>query len=392
MSFDTVEWSDQARAKWGEIRERLQSSQLRDLVTQVDDAWNLYREVSPTLGYKEKRMLLDTARDLTGKLNAFRDETASLAVELSRLRPLEQWRGDRVGTAVRTEGSSGSGDIPTWLASRKAGFGGSDIGDALDVTSERWSRTSREVVEEKATLDLDPKTVLDNLAQAAGSSFGATGRGTAWETVIAQMFQAAHADEFKVLEAKDPLKGPRQWQTANVDGLLCSDGETPDGILEIKTASKPWNGKVPIGYRAQVLNYLDATGLDYAYVAVLVNDSTYEEYRIGAGETLSGDPHVPGSLRDVRFDEAADRLDALWAEVLEARCRRYGPGWREYAEGMVHRAYDEIRRRVDAGEVDFAVEFPDWYAPAAPAPESGGDVTGRVQPRRRRVIAPEDRR
>lgn len=90
--------------------------------------------------------------------------------------------------------------------------------------------------------------------------------------------------------------------------LTSSNGTDPDGILEVKTGAdaENWANGVPLDYRPQVLDYLDATGFQYAHVAVKIDDREYRSYRIAADEPVSG---VPG---DPTMAESRDKLTDVW--------------------------------------------------------------------------------
>lgn len=351
VNYDTVEWSPEALELKKKIDARLTDPLLEELAEQVGMAWDDY--FSFVGNYRDRSIIKDCAWYLTDALNVYKDDTAALAAQLSKARPLEQYTGDTIGKLQLRGDYSGDGSVPEWLSGRKHGLGGSDIGNALDVTTGKYAKSSDEVLDEKATLELDFDDTLQNIATKTNNFSGALGRGNAWESVIAHMFQREHADEYKVLEAKATYYNPEHtWQTVNVDGLLCSDGVNPDGILEIKTSSKPWDGEVPIGYRAQVLNYMNATGFDYAYVAVLVNDLCYEEYIVYSDETISGKPYQSGSLTNIDFYDAVDILDELWDDVLAERRKRYGNGWERVLADAPANFYREARKREASGDIE----------------------------------------
>lgn len=341
--YDTQLWTPRALELKDIINDRVSSDYFLDLQDQVDDAWNYFRSLS---GYERSQVLNQVAKPLTDKVNAYRDETAKYALELGQERPLEQYTGKTIGDLVLVGDYTGSENIARWLAARKLrGFGGSDIGDVLGYTSGKFAKSPEEVVDEKATLDLDFEDTLANIESKNNSHSGPFGRGNAWEPVIAGMFQRSRKDEMKVLEAKGTFRSEKhQWQTLNVDGLLCSDGVTPDMILEVKTSSLQWNGVIPVGYRCQLLNYLNGAGFYQGYFAVLIGDNQYEEYEITADEPISG---VPG---DETFLEAISRIDGLWEMVLKERRRRYGRNWEEYAEGMVDRFEEKYQEYLAAKE------------------------------------------
>lgn len=247
------------------------------------------------------------------ELGEYKDETAQLVAKLNELQgdPGIEYDSERLGNCVRTVAyASGTRE---WLEQRQGGIGGSDVGSILKVDKEYAQSNFTEVFDSKVSAYTE-----EEIAEQASNNSeftGATGRGNAWEPAILRRFAEENPD-MTVLYTKaswrnkDDLTG-----YANVDGLLASDGVTPDGILEIKTASdaKKWDCGVPVGYRAQVLWYLKNTGFKYAHVAVMIDDHEYRSYRIEAGETIDGTPEGK------TLEEEMPKIQKFWKDVETTR-------------------------------------------------------------------------
>lgn len=84
---------------------------------------------------------------------------------------------------------------------------------------------------------------------------------------------------FKVKEVKAILQHKRfPFMLANLDGTLI-DPERGEGIFEAKTAgaysAAEWENGIPDGYALQIQHYLAVTGLQFAFVAVLINGNNF---------------------------------------------------------------------------------------------------------------------
>lgn len=76
--------------------------------------------------------------------------------------------------------------------------------------------------------------------------------------------------------------------TCNLDGI-CIDDQGQTCVLEIKTASyaTEWeNGSIPVEYLLQVQHYLYITGLQSAYIAVLIAGSDFRYQRIERNDNI----------------------------------------------------------------------------------------------------------
>lgn len=245
----------------------------------------------------------------------YKDETAQFAARINELdNGFEfEYEGDTLGLCVKT--ASFDSGTKEWLEKRQGGIGGSDVGSILKVDPVYGNANYAEVFVSK-TEALTPEEIAQQ-ALTNSQMTGPTGRGNAWEPLIAKRF-AEENPELTLIHSKSSWQSTKdERQFINVDGLLASDGENPDGILEIKTASRKehWDHGVPVGYRCQVMHYLDATGFKYAHVAVMIDDKEYRQYRIEAGEPL--DPNNPDDQRT--YEDRKPELNAFWDKVKDTR-------------------------------------------------------------------------
>lgn len=259
------------------------------------------------------------------KLENFKNQTAKYVAEMNEIAgdPGIAYEAPTLGECVEVAAyDSGTRE---WLEERQKGIGGSDVGSMLRVDEEFQQSNWADFVKSK-TEKYSAEEVAEQAEANSGFS-GPTGRGNAWEPAIIREYME-HNPEATVMYSKASWAhkdNPRH--KANVDGLLSSDGVTPDGILEIKTAShiKHWVGEngeelVPLGYRAQVLWYLHNTGFKYADIAVKVDDTTFLQRRIYAGESV--DPYSSdrdGNDRIASIPDSMDKLENIWKDEIEAR-------------------------------------------------------------------------
>ena len=271
---------------------------------------------------------IDTNKDLSD----YKDQTALLAARLSESAFEQEWEGDELGNVVKTvEFPSGSRE---WLEQRQLGIGGSDAGAIFKVDPE-WGSLNYSQVWDSKVKPITDEEVAEQEENNSGFS-GAAGRGNAWEPLIAKRF-AEENPGYELLHSKSSwVNKDRPWQFANFDGIL-KDKETGEmGILEIKTASdaSKWENGVPLGYKSQVLHYLDATGFDYAHVAVSIDDHDYRSYRIN-----KDDPVVPGDDRTY-----ADRRQELEDFFSDAQAKK-AKGPKDKASQKSDFTYSETKRK-----------------------------------------------
>lgn len=231
-------------------------------------------------------------REASDNAFAYRRETAQLIASLSNkgVDLTSTFEGDRLGNLVPV----GTSDTHSreWYQMRQKGIGGSDVGKILKVDPE-YGRSDYESVFNSKLVDYTAMSDEEVAASGSDPENGvedAKDRGDAWEPIIRTMF-AARNPQFEVQTSDTTWTNPdKDWQRVNVDSVLVdSETKQPVGVLECKTSMRPedWENGVPPGYRAQVLHYLEASGLDFGYVAVSINDSEYRQYRIDRGEAIT---------------------------------------------------------------------------------------------------------
>ena len=165
-----------------------------------------------------------------------------------------------------------------WLRYRKCGIGGSDVAAILGIS--KWNSA--------ISLWLD-KT---NQTNEPIEENEAMQWGTIMEPIIRNHF--AEVTGKTVVEVKAMLQHPEHpFMLADIDGLTEDDEGNP-AILEIKTASEykrsEWEEGVPAYYQTQVQHYLCVTGIQKAYVAVLVGGNSFKIYEVVA------DPEIQDML------------------------------------------------------------------------------------------------
>lgn len=235
--------------------------------------------------------------ELRKRFNSYRDRTAQLVEAEDNsphvVRAYHDEDLDRVGLVTTT--TSFEPNSREWLEARQDTLGGSDVGVIAvnDFASEDeltyWDRRGLDRVVESKTVALTEESLAKSRKLSLGGS-GPLYRGTVWENRIRNDFAKDHP-KLQVINTKNQYaREDRPWQQINVDGILSSrsDGK-PDGILEIKTSGAPstWANGVPLSYRAQTLYYLNATGLKYAKVRVLINDTESRDFTLHANDEVA---------------------------------------------------------------------------------------------------------
>ena len=161
-----------------------------------------------------------------------------------------------------------------WVEARKSGIGGSDVASIMGLNKyssplEVWmEKTGR-----AETPDISDKPPVY--------------WGVILEDVVADEFKRRHTDLQVKKKNAMLISRSRPWAFANLDRwVLDSNGN--HGVLEIKTADKmmtsDWQDGVPAYYLTQVTHYLSITGLQYAWVAVLIGGNDYREFKIERDE------------------------------------------------------------------------------------------------------------
>lgn len=217
-----------------------------------------------------------------------------------------------------------------WLAARRTGIGGSDIGAILGLSPYR------------SPLDV----YLDKRGETADADNGneAMYWGTVLEDVVAREY--AQRAGRKVQRINTMLRHPEhKFALANLDRAVINpqiagtvrwrDGQlTTDRILECKTANarmadqwgEPGSDFVPDTYLLQVQWYMAVTSTQVADLAVLIGGSDYRTYTIARDDgliadmlaeaeafwklVLAGTPPAPRSADDAR---------RLWPQHIAAK-------------------------------------------------------------------------
>ncbi len=167
---------------------------------------------------------------------------------------------------VETEGLSKE----EWLRYRKQGIGGSDVAAILGIS--KWNSAIQ--------LWLDKTNQTNDLVEENE----AMQWGTIMEPIIRNHF--AKVTGKKVVEIHAMLQHPEYpYMLADLDGITVDDDGQP-AILEIKTASEfkrsEWDEGVPLYYQTQVQHYLCVTGIQKAYVAVLIGGNSFRVFEVNA--------------------------------------------------------------------------------------------------------------
>lgn len=243
-----------------------------------DEKIGLYRQrLEASQSYDVSIRVFNEIQNVLSKLVLIRETMRAERDEAHGVHKV--YEGNVLGNAVKVATfPSGSKE---WLAQRKNGVGGSDVGYILGFVKSRNSW--RELMLDK----LSPVTDEDLKSQNVEGT--ASMRGNNWEEAIFRTFAERHP-EYDVIHSKDSwMSKDDHFQVANVDGLLAYKGsKNIKGILEIKTSNRPmeWENGVPLKYLAQALWYLDTFHLDFFHVAVVIDSSIYRDYYFTRDLTL----------------------------------------------------------------------------------------------------------
>ena len=161
-----------------------------------------------------------------------------------------------------------------WLEMRKAGIGGSDCAAAVGLSRWKspfklWSEKTDRIVPSKA------------------------GEAAYWGSVMEPILRAEVAKrmpEAEVRECPFFLRSKEHpYMLANIDGYIHENGSF--SVLEIKTANafaavQDWQNGLPIEYYCQVMHYMAVTGMNNAYVAVLLGGNNFVIQKIDRDEDM----------------------------------------------------------------------------------------------------------
>ena len=162
-----------------------------------------------------------------------------------------------------------------WLQMRKAGIGGSDCSAAVGLSRWKspfmlWSEKTDRIIPSKA------------------------GEAAYWGSVMEPILRSEVAKRMPDAEVREcPFflrSKEHPYMLANIDGYI----KNPDdsfSVLEIKTANayaavQDWQNGLPIEYYCQVMHYCAITGMQSAYVAVLLGGNTFEIQKIDRDEDM----------------------------------------------------------------------------------------------------------
>ncbi len=200
------------------------------------------------------------------------------------------------GFRVRPEGMSiASADGETelaWLQWRRGGIGASEAAAVCGLSP--WSSPYTVWLDKTGQLPLwHPPTE-------------AMRWGNRLEPAVADAFAEEHDTAVTnrglwVEHREDP------WLRATLDGLAMVDDELC--VVELKTSNGrdgAWDEGVPLQYQVQVQHQLLVTGLQAAYIAVLLGGSEYRSYRIDRDESAIG--ALLTTLRRFWFDHVVPRV------------------------------------------------------------------------------------
>ncbi|CEH29360.1 hypothetical protein AM501_20325 [Aneurinibacillus migulanus] len=161
-----------------------------------------------------------------------------------------------------------------WLAWRRQGIGGSDVG-AICGVDKRKSALAVYLEKIGQTIEREDTEAMHF--------------GRVLEEVIADEF--TRRTGYKLQRRNAILQHPNmEWAIGNIDRLIM-DAERGNGVLEIKTASeymrKEWEEEgVPEVYQLQLQWYLYVTGLSWGAFAVLIGGNTFHYQIIERDEEL----------------------------------------------------------------------------------------------------------
>lgn len=270
---------------------------------------------------------------------AYEDEEDRLAQELSdivgeRGHASYHYDDESLGTA-RKIADTEEGSVE-WLEMRQTGIGGSEVLSAMGLRdyikkdgsiSSLNAKSTEQWIEDAAA---DKAKVLTE-EDVQDENTGAAARGHAWEPALLAHYQSTHPN-VHVAVGKQTWKGSRDFQTVNVDGIITDDNGNPQGLIECKNSDKPekWENGIPPGYRAQMLDYLNATGLEYCDLIARV-DGDMRVYRMNRNDPIDSSGKT--------FNDFIPTIENNW-DTIKDKSEKIKENGGEDPDGG-------IRRRVD---------------------------------------------
>jgi putative phage-type endonuclease len=186
-----------------------------------------------------------------------------------------------------------------WLAYRKQGVGGSDVGAIMGISPYRSAlQVYLDKIEDTTTEDLflipddNPKTKMGHIM----------------EPVIASLFTEETGKEIMRYDNKIFINEKFPLFLGSFDGIVYEDGKEI-AVLECKNVggfgTKLWSDGVPLYYQAQVQHYMLVADLPLAYVAVLIDGWDFQIY-----EVSRDDAFISAMIRNVEY---------FWEEHVKAK-------------------------------------------------------------------------
>lgn len=266
-------------------------SEMKEARTVLYDKWTESENFHYESVRSKEMAIIDLNEELTllrRQINEYKDVHAPVVAVVAErdeeiLREKGEWSeftGDSLNNMTKTAYyESGTRE---WLEQRQFGIGGSDVGPIIRA---KGSYSSRDDIMQSKLQPITDEEVEEQAANQSGYS-GALGRGNAWEKRIFLMVKDRNPEENITFCKTSWHNNDYTFQLANFDGVTTDENGTPNGIVEIKTASdaSKWGKEedgldgVPATYRAQTLWYAQAAGFKKGKVAVVIDDREYREY------------------------------------------------------------------------------------------------------------------
>ena len=243
------------------------------------------------------------------------DAISEAALKMSEnVNVIEDWNEDHLGEAKKL--AEVKELSPEWHELRKLGIGGSAISKVLGM---HWKSSKGRIVKtpkkeyNESIVDFaiskmpgysEPIQDVDDL------NYGVLNRGHYWEPAMVAYYSIMEGK--RVAVSKSTWVGKSSsYQIINVDGIILGEDGIPEGIIECKTSSRQWTWDlgVPVNYRAQVLWYLNATGLDYAEVVVKFDSGGIDVIRINSDETIDGTSETR------KIEDYREEIDDVWERI-----------------------------------------------------------------------------
>lgn len=235
-----------------------------------------------------------------------------------------------------------------WLALRRTGIGGSDVGALLGMS--KYTSAYELYLDKRGELPVIPRPeALDRAARW----------GHLHEPLLAQEFSRRHGVKTRRIGLIRHVTEP--WMLANLDRQVhgCPDGPC---LLEIKNRSawkeKEWGESgapdgVPDTEALQTLWYIAVTGYGHAHVAVLINGNDDRYYRVDRDDDLIGDVL---SIADGFWRQVQDGVPPA-PDAEESTAQMLAQVWRPDSDAVRVLAPGEVEDLLAARERGQAMEL-----------------------------------